>query len=69
MMDSGVVSFDPEIDRKIRGILPPRRQESPRERREEKAGKESQIREFSRSLFPHLCELGVLAVKFLDFED
>jgi hypothetical protein len=68
MMDSGVVTVDPEIGWKIRGILPPRRQESPRERREEKPVKESQIREFSSSL-PPLCEPGVLAVEFFDFED
>jgi hypothetical protein len=70
MMDSGMATVDPEIDRKIGEIYRQDakiRQENA-ERRESKSLNSFSILASSLPL-PPLCELGVLAVKFFDFED
>jgi hypothetical protein len=62
------VEFQQKIDKSIEENPRNFSAKTPRGRREEKTGIGSQIKEFSPSL-PPLCELGVLAVKFFDFED
>ena len=55
-----------EIGRKIRGILPPRRQEDAEKKTQRKRARSENSLDLS---LPPLRELGVLAVKLLDFED